>query len=136
MSIANSSQQAEGDERCLNVTRFFRPDDKPYTRRTVTRPRSARVILLFVSRQVGSRDGSPEPVFEKQVKRAFDKPGAVLKAAGCTFDDVVDVTTFHTDPAPQMHTVVRVRLEVIGDPLGDRASPPITLITRLRSSCT
>ena len=55
--------------------------------------------LLFVSGQVGSReDGSPEPVFEKQVQLAFDNLTAVLKAAGCTFDDVVDVTTFHTDP--------------------------------------
>ena len=56
--------------------------------------------FLFVSGQVGSReDGSPEPVFEKQVQLAFDNLAAVLKAAGCTFDDVVDVTTFHTDPA-------------------------------------
>jgi enamine deaminase RidA (YjgF/YER057c/UK114 family) len=56
--------------------------------------------LLFVSGQVGSReDGSPEPVFEKQVQLAFDNLTAVLKAAGCTFDDIVDITTFHTDPA-------------------------------------
>ena len=55
--------------------------------------------LLFVSGQVGSReDGSPEPDFEKQVRLAFDNLTAVLNAAGCTFDDVVDVTTFHTDP--------------------------------------
>ncbi|WP_301076216.1 Rid family hydrolase [Sphingomonas sp.] len=55
--------------------------------------------LLFVSGQVGSRDdGSPEPVFEDQVRRAFANLDAVLQAAGCTFADVVDVTTFHTDP--------------------------------------
>ena len=58
--------------------------------------------LLFVSGQVGSRaDGSPEPDFERQVRLAFDNLAAVLKAAGCTFRDVVDVTTFHTDPAAQ-----------------------------------
>ncbi|MCJ2128746.1 Rid family hydrolase, partial [Methylobacterium sp. E-045] len=58
--------------------------------------------LLFVSGQVGSReDGSPEPDFSAQVRRAFDRLNAVLAAAGCSFDDVVDVTTFHTDPETQ-----------------------------------
>ncbi len=73
--------------------------------------------LLFVSGQVGSsEDGSPEPVFERQVQLAFDNLAAVLKAAGCTFDDIVDVTTFHTDPATQFEAVNAVRLKVIGDP--------------------
>ena len=55
--------------------------------------------LLFVSGQVGSReDGSPEPDFETQVRRAFENLNAVLAAAGCTFDDVIDVTVFLVDP--------------------------------------
>jgi enamine deaminase RidA (YjgF/YER057c/UK114 family) len=67
--------------------------------------------FLFVSGQVGSReDGSPEPDFEKQVQLAFDNLAAVLKAAGCMFDDVVDVTTFHTDPSTQWNTIAAVRL--------------------------
>ena len=73
--------------------------------------------LLFVSGQVGSReDGSPEPVFEEQVQLAFDNLAAVLEAAGCTFDDVVDVTTFHTDPEAQLETVMAVRDRAIGAP--------------------
>jgi enamine deaminase RidA (YjgF/YER057c/UK114 family) len=73
--------------------------------------------LLFVSGQVGSRpDGSPEPDFARQVRLAFDNLAAVLAAAGCTFDDVVDVTTFHTDPGAQLETVMAVRAQVIGDP--------------------
>jgi enamine deaminase RidA (YjgF/YER057c/UK114 family) len=73
--------------------------------------------LLFISGQVGSRDdGSPEPVFEDQVRRAFANLRAVLEAAGCTFDDVVDVTTFHTDPATQLETVMAVRTAEIGEP--------------------
>ena len=65
--------------------------------------------LLFVSGQVGSRaDGSPEPDFERQVRLAFDNLAAVLAAAGCTLDDVVDVTTFHTDPDAQFETVKAV----------------------------
>ena len=72
--------------------------------------------LLFVSGQVGSReDGSPEPDFEKQVQLAFDNLAAVLKAAGGSFDDIVDVTTFHTDPANQWDILNPVRLKAFGD---------------------
>lgn len=73
--------------------------------------------LLFVSGQVGSReDGSPEPDFERQVQLAFENLIAVLAAAGCTFDDVVDVTTFHTDPESQFEAIMAVRDRMIGDP--------------------
>lgn len=73
--------------------------------------------LLFVSGQVGSReDGSPEPLFEDQVRRAFTNLRAVLAAAGCSFDDVVDVTTFHTKPEAQIDTVLALRAEEIGEP--------------------
>ncbi len=73
--------------------------------------------LLFVSGQVGSRsDGSPEPEFEAQVRLAFQNLVAVLEAGGCTLDDVVDVTTFHTRPEEQLETVMAVRSEVIGAP--------------------
>ena len=73
--------------------------------------------LLFVSGQVGSReDGSPEPDIAKQIRLAFDRLNAVLNAAGGTFDDVVDVTTFHTDPEEQFATVMAVRDEMIGPP--------------------
>jgi enamine deaminase RidA (YjgF/YER057c/UK114 family) len=73
--------------------------------------------LLFVSGQVGSRDdGTPEPGFEDQVRRAFLNLNAVLLAAGCTFDDVIDVMTFHTDPENQFETVMAVRTAEIGAP--------------------
>ncbi len=71
--------------------------------------------LLFVSGQVGSReDGTPEPDFERQVRLAYDNLTAVLRAAGASLDDVVDVTTFHTDPASQIETVMKVRESVLG----------------------
>ncbi len=71
--------------------------------------------LLFVSGQVGSReDGTPEPDFERQVRLAYDNLTAVLRAAGASLDDVVDVTTFHTDPSTQIETVMKVREAVLG----------------------
>lgn len=66
--------------------------------------------LLFVSGQVGSReDGSPEPDFVTQVERAFTNLKAVLAAAGATLDDIVDVTTFHTDPEKQFGDVMAAK---------------------------
>lgn len=66
--------------------------------------------LLFVSGQVGSRsDGTPEPDFAAQVQLAFDNLQATLAAAGCTFDDLIDVTTFHTDPENQFPVIMEVK---------------------------
>ncbi|HEY0208555.1 RidA family protein [Acerihabitans sp.] len=73
--------------------------------------------LLFVSGQVGSRvDGSPEPQFDAQVKLAFDNLKAILTAAGCTLDDIIDVTTFHTDPEQQFDTIMAVKREIFQQP--------------------
>lgn len=73
--------------------------------------------LLFVSGQVGSRgDGTPEPDFERQVQLAFDNLKATLDAAGCTFDDLVDVTTFHTDPENQFATIMAVKQRIFATP--------------------
>ena len=69
--------------------------------------------LLFVSGQVGSRDdGSPEPNFRDQVRLAFANLKATLSAAGCGFDDIVDVNTFHTDPESQFGTMMEVKSEI------------------------
>ncbi|MGY5956471.1 RidA family protein [Kosakonia sp. BK9b] len=73
--------------------------------------------LLFVSGQVGSRaDGSPEPDFAAQVRLAFDNLQATLAAAGCTFDDLIDVTTFHTDPQQQFPTIMAVKQSLFPQP--------------------
>ena len=69
--------------------------------------------LLFVSGQVGSRpDGSPEPDLEAQTRLAFDNLKAVLAAAGASLSDLVDVTTYHTDPESQFDAVMKVKAEV------------------------
>ena len=73
--------------------------------------------LLFVSGQVGSRaDGTPEPDFAAQVLLAFENLKAVLKAAGCGLEDIVDVTTFHTDPERQFDAIMKVRRRHFRDP--------------------
>lgn len=68
--------------------------------------------LVFVSGQVGSgEDGAPRPDYEDQVRQAFANLRAVLAAAGGTLDDVVDVTTFHTDPVNQFDRFLAIKDE-------------------------
>ncbi len=72
--------------------------------------------LLFVSGQVGSRDdGSAEPDYEKQVQLAFNNLKAVLAAAGASFDDIIDVTTFHTDPEQQFETFMAIKEQAFSE---------------------
>lgn len=79
--------------------------------------------FLFVSGQVGSRpDGSPEPDLEAQVRLAFDNLNAVLAAADCTFDDVVDVTLYLVNP----EAVLDVVWKVLPDYWGDAPHPTLT----------
>ena len=79
-------------------------------------PRRSRANgFLFVSGQVGSRgDGSPEPDLDEQVRLAFRNLNAVLAAAGCSFDDVVDVTVFIVDPASTFERIWRIVPEFWG----------------------
>lgn len=81
--------------------------------------------LLFVSGQVGSReDGSPEPDLRDQVRLAFSNLNAVLAAADCTFDDVVDVTVFIVDPESRFGTI----WEVVPEFWGRAPFPNITCV--------
>ncbi|MDN2709399.1 RidA family protein [Janthinobacterium sp. SUN118] len=82
--------------------------------------------LLFVSGQVGSRaDGTPEPGLEARVRLAFDNLNAILHAARCTFDDVVDVTVFIVDPQA---TFQRIWDIVQAEYWGDAPHPTVTAV--------
>ena len=81
--------------------------------------------LLFVSGQVGSRpDGSPEPELEAQVRLAFQNLNAILSAAGCTFDDVIDVTVFIVDPESRFERI----WSVVGEFWGGAPHPTVTAV--------
>lgn len=81
--------------------------------------------LLFVSGQVGSReDGSPEPDLRAQVRLAFTNLNAILNAAGCNFDDVIDVTVFMVDP----QSTFEKAWEVVPEFWGEAPHPTITAV--------
>jgi len=61
-------------------------------------PGVAAGSLLFMAGQLG-RDEHLDVVEDKEAQfaRAFENVEKVLGAAGATFDDVVDMVTYHTD---------------------------------------
>jgi enamine deaminase RidA (YjgF/YER057c/UK114 family) len=48
--------------------------------------------------------------------RAFDRIGTTLKRAGASWDDVVEITTFHTDLTTQMPVIVEVKRLFMKEP--------------------
>lgn len=54
--------------------------------------------LLYIAGQVG-RDGSLNVVRDKEAQfvQAFENVGAVLQEAGASFDNLIDMVTYHTD---------------------------------------
>ena len=81
------------------------PNDLPY-------PFSAAVRtgnLLFVSGQVGRRDGRVGDGIEEQTRFTLENVQDVLAQAGCSLADVVKVTVFLTDMSlwPKMNEVYR-----------------------------
>ena len=48
--------------------------------------------------------------------RAFDRIGEILKNAGASWDDVVDIISFHTDLITQMPAIVAVKKNYVKPP--------------------
>jgi len=49
-------------------------------------------------------------------ERAFARIGAILKRSGVSWDDVIDITTFHTDLTTQMPAIVAVKNKYLAAP--------------------
>lgn len=65
--------------------------------------------LLFVSGQVGIREGKPGDGIEEQTRFTLENIRDVLAQAGATLEDVVKVTVFLTDMSlwPALNNVYR-----------------------------
>jgi enamine deaminase RidA (YjgF/YER057c/UK114 family) len=48
--------------------------------------------------------------------RAFDRIGEILKRAGASWDDVVEITSFHTDLISQMPAIIEVKKNYVKPP--------------------
>lgn len=87
------------------MTKLVYPNDLPYPFSDAVRTGN----LLFVSGQVGMRDGKVVEGIEEQTRATLENIRAVLAQAGASLEDVVKVTVFITDMSlwPKMNEVYR-----------------------------
>ena len=83
--------------------------------------------LIFLSGQVGMRDGKIVEGIEEQTRATMENIRDVLAQAGATLDDIVKVTVFITDMDlwPKMNEVYR---EYFGDDLPARSAFGVTAL--------
>jgi len=107
------------------VTLFFRWDARRSTSTTAIHRPSAQwpAVRLRAGRQ--PRGWLAEPELEAQVRRAFDNLNAILEAAGCTFEDVIDVTVFMVDPQAIFERVWNL---VVSEYWGQAPHPTVTAV--------
>jgi len=53
---------------------------------------------------------------EKAYVRVFEKLGETLKRAGVSWDDVVSITTYHTNPAAQIEAFAKIKARYMKSP--------------------
>ena len=63
---------------------------------------------------VGLREGETD--LAAAYTRAFDRIGVTLQRAGVSWDDVVDITSYHTDLTTQMPAIVAVKNRYVKAP--------------------
>lgn len=92
---------------------------------------------------VGLRQGEND--LQAAYARTFDRMGETLKRAGATWDDVVDMTSYHTDLTVQMPAITSVKHRYIKAPFPawtaigvsrlilDRGITEIKLVARLNA---
>lgn len=74
--------------------------------------------MIYVSGVVSvlQGEGSYEERYARGFRTALEWIETVLNEAGASLDDVVDITSFHTDLQRQLETAVRVRMEIMAPP--------------------
>ena len=68
----------------------------------------------FIVRLEGN--GSYQERYAAGFKKTIRRIGELLQAAGASLDDVLDITTYHTDLARQLEIAVKARMEVMRPP--------------------
>jgi enamine deaminase RidA (YjgF/YER057c/UK114 family) len=88
-----------------------------------------------------TKDGDPN--FEAAYTRAFERIGEILAKAGASWNDVVEITSYHTDVKAQMEPMIAVKNRYVRAPfpawtaiqvvrlIPDRAITEIRIVARL-----
>jgi enamine deaminase RidA (YjgF/YER057c/UK114 family) len=94
------------------------PDDPKALKARATWGYNDAIVVgdtVYLSGVVAStKDGDAN--LEAAYTRAFDKLGAILAKAGASWDDVVEITSFHTDVVTQMPAITVVKNRYVRAP--------------------
>ncbi|HXG99274.1 MAG TPA: Rid family hydrolase [Sphingomicrobium sp.] len=86
---------------------------------------------VYVSGVVaGLRPGETD--MEPGLVRAFDELGGILKRAGVTWNDVVEMRTYHTNPVAQIEKFAEVKMRFIKAPYPAWTAVGTTALLALR----
>jgi len=73
--------------------------------------------LIFCSGQIGiGEDGTIPESPEEEFRNAWGAVGQVLEAAGLTYDNIIEFTTFHVGLQEHLADFMRAKDEVISEP--------------------
>lgn len=93
------------------------PEFAHYPAEFHTSPAIEQAGFVFFSGQTGVRpDGTIAPDAETQIRDAFRFLGCNLVAAGLSFDDIVEMTTYHVGLRAQLDTFISIKDEYIREP--------------------
>jgi enamine deaminase RidA (YjgF/YER057c/UK114 family) len=70
--------------------------------------------MIWLSGIVVGRRG--EETLETSYERVYKRIGTILARAGASWDDVVDITSYHTDVVEQMPAIVAVHRRYVSAP--------------------
>jgi|TARA_R110002095_G_scaffold8063_1_gene13842 enamine deaminase RidA (YjgF/YER057c/UK114 family) len=72
---------------------------------------------VYASGQIGiGPDGKSPENLDEQLTLAFESVGLVLKEAGATFDDIVEMTTFHIGLGSHIQEFISVKDRYVKEP--------------------
>jgi len=101
----------------MSVERIAAPNNQAAYELWGYAPATRAQGLVFVSGQVGLTEAGEVPADpETQVTLAFENLKAVLGAAGCGFEDLLEITSFHVDMHKHIAVVQAVKARYIHPP--------------------
>ncbi len=72
--------------------------------------------LVLLSGQIGATGGGVPDSVEEEFRLAWQGVGRVLAAAGLSFEDVVEITTYHVNLQQHLGTFMKVKDEFVSEP--------------------
>ena len=73
--------------------------------------------LVFISGQIGTtKEGSIPELPEKEFELVCEHILTVLQEADCTFKDVIDITSYHTDLNQDLDAFMKVKNTLFSEP--------------------